>query len=484
MVARYRPKRCTAVVDDKRCAACSEDIKLEQEINELEIQIQKIQSRRRALRTAMNENHDPLIHKFPPEIASHIFMQYSPPRLYPGRNNPLYLGAVCQKWRQLAWATPELWTSLRIAPRTEFATNLCDDLPQLVNEWLERSASLPLAISVHGHRGWTEDRVDIVNKHSARWYDIEFDIPGPLLPRFSGSSQVNILRRLTLAQPFSPSHLSPLSRFSMKSTPSPIDLMLRAVRLPHIDIIWNDLTMASVDNIGVDDCLELIRRSPHLRTLALKSINPSTPSDVFPIPAARIVHPRLHSLQLNMLREETIVTILDSLCLPSLEQFIHHFSPFPLDSMIAFVAPSRLKIFKIGIGMVDYRQLITFLSQLSSLEFLELRTFNELPPRDELFTLLCTSAQSPLYLPHLRSLEFVCENDFFWESLPQIFSPTRWKSLRVKVSTRVLERLKDREIAKRLLKLVDSEGIDLSIINHSKKIDLLRDERLPSNTYS
>jgi hypothetical protein len=67
------------VLDGRPCSACTEEIELEKEKKELEIRIKKIYIRRRALRTAMNENHDPFIHKFPPEIASHIFMQYSRP---------------------------------------------------------------------------------------------------------------------------------------------------------------------------------------------------------------------------------------------------------------------------------------------------------------------------------------------------------------------------------------------------------------------
>jgi hypothetical protein len=110
-------------LDGKLCAACAKYIELEQEISELEKEISELESkmekihiRRRALRTAMNENHDPLIHQFPPEIASHIFLQYSPPiaRFDKFDKSPLYLGAVCQKWRQLTWATPGLWTLLHV----------------------------------------------------------------------------------------------------------------------------------------------------------------------------------------------------------------------------------------------------------------------------------------------------------------------------------------------------------------------------------
>ena len=126
---------------------------------------------RTAIRTVMNENHDPLIHKFPPEIASHIFIHYSPPSTFFNEldtNNPLFLGAVCQKWRQLAWATPELWTSLSIIPNAKY--NFIEH-PPLVKQWLERSASLPLTIRLEDHWGWVDDddkMINILNKHSAR----------------------------------------------------------------------------------------------------------------------------------------------------------------------------------------------------------------------------------------------------------------------------------------------------------------------------
>jgi hypothetical protein len=72
----FRPEQCI-VLDGKPCPACTEDIELEKEMNELEIKIKKIHFRHRALRTVMNKNHHPLLHRFPPEITSHI--SYAPP---------------------------------------------------------------------------------------------------------------------------------------------------------------------------------------------------------------------------------------------------------------------------------------------------------------------------------------------------------------------------------------------------------------------
>ncbi|KAF9446247.1 hypothetical protein P691DRAFT_674016, partial [Macrolepiota fuliginosa MF-IS2] len=39
----------------------------------------------------------------PPEILSEIFVIAA---------TPLRLGAVCSRWREVAWDTPELWTTI------------------------------------------------------------------------------------------------------------------------------------------------------------------------------------------------------------------------------------------------------------------------------------------------------------------------------------------------------------------------------------
>ena len=160
--------------------------------------------------------------------------------------------------------------------------------------------------------------------------------------------------------------------------------------------------------------------------------------------------------------------ILDSLCLPSLEQWLHHDCPLLLKTMISFIGYlSCLKIFKINIDYLDCHQIIQFLSRLSSLESLELRTnypensmVGEINPIEELLDLLVDPTQSLLPLPRLQSLEFACRSSFPWKSLPQIFASSRWRSLRVKVYTCRRDILD--KTAKLVLELVD-KGFDLSI---------------------
>ena len=260
----------------------------------------------------------------------------------------------------------------------------------------------------------------------------------------------------------------------MKSKPSPTDLTLFTIGLLFVNIAWDNLTVALVHDIGADECIELIRRAPHLSTLTLQDINIS--SSIFPFPNTRIIHPSLRSLELWGFGNENVVAeILDSVCLPSLEEWIHNQSSFLLDSMISFVgcSSSCLKVFKVSIDRTDYHQVTRFLSHLSSIEFLELCTGRR-PPSEELFSLLCASAESPLYLPHLQSLEFVSEFYFNWEYLPQIFALSRWQSLKVRV--RINRRLRldgiEDQTVRLFLGLVD-EGIDLTVVD-DRCIDLVQ----------
>jgi len=443
--------------------------------------------RRRALRTVMNENHDRLIHQFPPEIASHIFIQYAPPSalLDKGdRSTPLYLGAVCQKWRQLAWATPQLWSSLLVGFCGHGRYNCSDifDLPQLIGGWLERSASLPLTIRfdeserAQTHSVVYHEVINILNEQSARWYDMHFDLPPRHLRYLHGSdSQGNILHRLVLCNRCPSFRDSDFSTFSMKSKPIPRDLTLQMVGLRHVDIIWSNLTVASVDYIGVDECFELIRRVPLLENLSLCRIYAS--SLFSPIPDTRIVLPRLHSLELSRIAEKNVVArILDSVCLPSLKQWIHDQPSFPLDNMIPFIRclSSHLKIFKITVDESDYHRVTELLCLLSSIEFLKLRnpTYR---PGDELLHMLCASSQSPLFLPQLQSLEFVCEFHSPWKSLHHIFTLSYRQTLRVKIDSRfnfLLRKIKDESMAI-LLELVE-KGFDLIVVQSHGQIDLLQ----------
>jgi len=479
-----RPQRCVAL-NGKPCSACTEDIELEKAINELENQIEKIHTKRRALRTVMNENHDPLIAKFPPEISSQIFIHYAPPVGLFDKNDrspPFYLGAVCQKWRQLAWRTPQLWTSLfvRFKPYP----------PQLLAELLERSATLPLAIALSPYSPIIDDEkylevINILNRHSSRWHVLHCTLPAHHLHRLCGSLEGNILDRLVL-RPLQESTQNPHDRtdaqdvatFSMKCKPSPTELAFAKYRLANVDIGWNRLTTASMEDIGVDECFELMRRAPLLETLALLSIIPS--SGTFSIPTSRIVLPRLHWLQIwNVTDEIVVAKILDSMCTPSLKRWVHQIRGdlSSASHMVSFIDQSSfsLKTFKMRGSRDLYSQFHRIFYHLSSLESLELRFWFLIEsPIDELLQWLCASDDSSPFLPHLQTLEFDVRFTFPWESLRRIFSSSNRRSLTVKINQTFKQTIPN-EVAEKLLELVD-EGFDLSVLRDGK-VDALEECR-------
>ena len=123
--------RCRETVDEPMpcialeggpCSECRERATIRQKIKQLEAEIEELKARYDTFATKMNANHDPFIHKFPPEISSHIFRlcllppldfgESSLPSLQSSLAAPLSLGRVCRKWRQLAWATPDLWENV------------------------------------------------------------------------------------------------------------------------------------------------------------------------------------------------------------------------------------------------------------------------------------------------------------------------------------------------------------------------------------
>ena len=474
-----RPQRCVAL-DGKPCSACTEDVELEKAIKELENQIENMHTKRRALRTIMNENHDQLIANFPPEISSQIFIHYAPPVEVSDKNDrdsPLYLGAVCQKWRQVAWRTPHLWTSLfvRFKPHSS----------QLLAELLERSATLPLTIVLSPDSEQIIDdkiyleAINILNMHSSRWHILHSTLPACYLHRLCGSLEGNPpLRQLVLRPLMESAHHRNAcngATFGMKFKPSPTHFTLAKYRLANIDIIWSRIASAKLEHIGIDECFEFMRRTPLLETLILLRVAPS--SGAFPIPTTRIVLPHLESFEMRNMTDGMVAKILDSMCAPSLKHWNHQISidRSSVSHMVSFIDQSSfsLKTFKMGdIHSPVHRVLY----HLSSLEHLELQLWlNTLFSTNQLINWLCGSDESSPFLPHLQTLEFNPQITFPWpgESLWRIFSSNR-RSLTVKINQRFKAEIPN-EAAEELLKLVD-EGFDLRVIRDGK-VDVLEEYR-------
>jgi hypothetical protein len=190
-------------------------------------QIKQLKAKYDAIGTARNAIHDPFIHKLPPEIGSHILRLSLPTvneekyyqEIIRGPDSviwaaPLKLGSVCRKWRQLTWATPNLWTTLYIEINPSMTHSIAESLPGLLREWLGLSGVLPLTIYFL-HRDWysssegelpnyvkthrtayevaTALAIDILRLHSGRWRNLYLKGSAGILERFSRTASKQLV---------------------------------------------------------------------------------------------------------------------------------------------------------------------------------------------------------------------------------------------------------------------------------------------------
>jgi len=299
------------------CSACVERAAIRDKIKRLEEEITKLKAKYHALGTAMNTIHDPFIHKLPPEIGSHIFYLYLP-TFYPRQTfsaralkaffRVLRLGAVCRKWRQLAWATPNLWETLSIVTSPERIRTRGRSWPGLIDEWLGRSGGLPLSIfffhdqddfsALGEFDGALEQIIEVLALHSSRWRDLHLEVDCGTLEHFSGAMHLDQLLRLTLVTiDNAPERSSrPVRKIVMKSKPFPMYLRVENLTPTSIDIGWKNLTDANLGMLTTDECAEILRQAPALEHLHvdhfLKPDGPSLNVDSF------IIHSRICSLDL------------------------------------------------------------------------------------------------------------------------------------------------------------------------------------------
>ncbi|KAF9522323.1 hypothetical protein CPB83DRAFT_864611 [Crepidotus variabilis] len=128
------------------------------------------------LRALLNGSHDPLS-RVSRETASRIFEAFFEEHLGP-KEMPFLLGAVCRLWRDIAWATPKIWTSAHfiVNPHNEIGCYI-----KLFEEYVGRSRFLPIDIHINWREGHGLSRddphmprlVDILKGCVSRWNSLE-----------------------------------------------------------------------------------------------------------------------------------------------------------------------------------------------------------------------------------------------------------------------------------------------------------------------
>ena len=150
------------------------------ELAQLELLLERLTQKRYDLKRKINRLHSPIVRQLPPDVTSTIFEFCLPLftnlRYLPFEMNfpfPLSLGAICSYWRDIAWSTPSLWSSLMVYVSGN------DSHTTIVKQWLARSGQLPLSISIYSVSNWRQVLAvaNIINQYSSRWFELDLVLP-------------------------------------------------------------------------------------------------------------------------------------------------------------------------------------------------------------------------------------------------------------------------------------------------------------------
>ena len=319
------------------------------------------------------------INRFPREVLAEIFWNCLPETDMKGpvqmskKDAPLLVSSICSSWRELALATPKLWTTVGIILEADQDTDPSATAIQVVNTWLERSRTLPLKLHLAELSDEPDDddsAMSITNPtlsqsilfafypHSSRWQDVSLSLYGIqslMLPRLDAP----ILRSFHLSGPSQETSHFPFrnsSRLTELSWPSSIDVSMN----PHIP--WSQVSYLKLSNgMSLFSVSETIRLCSQLEEFW---VGCSALGGVANLPRkpTKVKNGRLRTLELHF--NGDIGPLLHSLTLPALEQLVCYAEndeasmvPIPdlrFESLRDFLTRSGCKLKKLMLGECNF----------------------------------------------------------------------------------------------------------------------------------
>ncbi|CAA7268543.1 unnamed protein product [Cyclocybe aegerita] len=337
---------------DSACPSCVKIQAVDRQIAETRAFLAHLKAHRATLLRNINKDHDPFLDIIPTELASRIFTFCMEDTVPTAVNNhvPLTLAAVSRRWRAIAQSTAALWTQIRLELNHLHHLPECEDL---LRQWLERSAQLPLSIFLHA---WfssclDDDRwgivysvVKILNEHSSRWCHLTLHVPCFIVGQFkSGPEGAHNLRVLSIKPSFLyTTHSDTLKKGFDVGTPlpSPETVTLVGFHLADIKIRWENVTNVSLSTLSIRECFRLFEMAPRLLECTLHYINPN--STLTPNPISPIFLYQLSRLDIDA--RFTAEDLFDHMVLPSLNSLVYRGCEQPLHPLISCIRRSACPI--------------------------------------------------------------------------------------------------------------------------------------------
>jgi F-box-like len=327
---------------------------------------------------------------------------------------PLFIGSICRQWRDVAWSTPLLWSTIFLHVSREHH----DTQIQLLGEWLLNAKSAPLSIKLTTYTEGLEENesvlcafeaiVRILITRSDQWLTFDSRLPPPQCRNILKNIDFPMLTSVSLC-PAS----TPITPEMFLSAPKLVDITLRRYNFPVV-LPWEQIKRFRMGRSSFNRCLKILQqlKSPNLEECHFEGVylQHGITSEAVGVHAyAQLKH--LHV----KLDNSWCISLFNNITLPSLSDLGIQYNGnkrLPLSSIRSLLLRSACNLERLTIQFpFDDTDLILCLEVIPSLSYLHLETMGDSPANMGLTRHLVASLDplgnsSRLLLPNLEHFEF------------------------------------------------------------------------------
>jgi len=349
-------------------------------LQEIEIEIQRLcelvetmKVKREAIQKRIDDHNIILspVRRVPQDVLHEIFFHCLPTHRNPimtSSESPVLLTRICRSWRAIALSSPRIWSKIHVPfpgdPGFSTGYGIITDETSLINrhqrytgllqlrcdvvrEWLSRSGTCPLSISMY-HPGSNSDLqnpsldnlshelFNMLLSFGNRWTNVDLSMPEEIYHKLQGDMKPTTFSslkslKLNLHRTFHENyaHSPPIQLLAAPGlcsiTISAIETTLHITR-KLVQPIWNQLTHITFASSIADRCLLLLLRRCSNLVFGNFVISPHWPDDPI-VDQEDVLLPCLESLALNDSGSyETMVIIFNAIKAPSLTKLSYQWA--------------------------------------------------------------------------------------------------------------------------------------------------------------
>jgi len=381
------------------------------DLAEIQDAIRKLEKRREMVESTVTSYKALLspIRRLPRDMLEEIFLHCLPIQcgVMSSQEAPLLLGRVCSWWREAAYSTPALWSSVHGVLSLDQDESDFMVKQNAIASWIERSKSLPISISIampqcsccimgdHAAVNRLRDAMSVLTKFSARFQNLELrdaQLVSAFLTREITPGEFSQLK--TLAIRFDPIRdpdrsadgqdaLAPflsttknLRRLSLTLRLSGVDALDLAIPAALLDLRINTFLPASRIITSLQRFPELINLS---LSIELSQEDLEAAENASAEPPALLEFPRLQALTVYSTRYlQNTAQVLSSISVPRLRHLSCHYTGWypdpdnPSQNSFLPATPYSLQSLSYTVSPVSCYELTEYLASRSDLRRLRI----------------------------------------------------------------------------------------------------------------